>query len=504
MTGKLIGVEMEGQSLVAVKARKGWKRSFVEGFYFADLPADPEDSEMWEEARASFRKWAGDWLESTPIVASLPGDEAIPVRLQFPFRQFSKIVQVLKAEIEGHVPLTVDDSVVDFIPVDGKGGEGLEVIAVAAAKKTLGRQLESLAALDIVPTFVTYSPIAVFRAILALTPSLKDHVFGIIHLGAKYVSFSLCESGRLSFIRTFRINGGLDFAENGGDSESSLNRESLLQDLRFTLRACSPFLDQENPIDQLVLSGGKADLGSLAAQVESELGISCRPVDWGDGLHAPGGDIPSPENLARSTCALGGALSHPKPFEKAFDLRREEFSRPQGWRELRRPIIAAAAAAALALGIGIADLSIKVRHAERRLQTAQSNVETVLREVFPSGERVVSPAPQITSRLRKKARRLKILMGNPAMGESALALVARISAAVPSSLKMRLNQLAIDEGGISLKGVTLNFEAVDRIKNLLSQKGGFEKPEVKQARLLSNKRGVEFFLHIPMNEKRDS
>ena len=93
-------------------------------------------------------------------------------------------------------------------------------------------------------------------------------------------------------------------------------------------------------------------------------------------------------------------------------------------------------------------------------------------------------------------------MGNPAMGESALALISLISAAVPASLKLRLSQLSVDEGGISLKGVTLTFEAVDRIKILLSQKGGFEKPEVKQARLLTNRRGVEFFLHIPVSDKR--
>ncbi len=498
----LIGVELEGRSLTAAKIRQGWKRTVLEDLFFAELPESGEEPEKWEEVRASFQDWAGDGGD-TPIVASLPGDEAIPVRIRFPFRKHAKIEQVLKAEIEGHVPLTVDGSVVDFIPAGEKGGEGIDVIAVAADKKTLDRQLESLAALDVVPEFVTYSPMAVLRTVLALAPSDEQGVLGVIHLGAAYVSFSLFEGGYLSFIRTFRIDRDLDSGGNGGNSVAQLDRDALLRDMRFTLRACSQSLGRENPVGRLVLSGGGTGLDSLAAQLEAGLGVACRPLEWGDGLHAAGGGVPSPKSLARGACALGAALIQNKPFGKAFDLRREEFARPQGWRELRRPIAAAVAAAALALGIGVADLSLKVRNAERRLETARSNVQIVMSEVFPSANGLISPGSQITTRLRQKARRLDALLGNPAMGESALALIARISAAVPASLKLRLNQLSVDEGGISLKGVTMTFEAVDRIKVLLNQKGGFEKPEVKQARLLTNRRGVEFFLHIPISDKRN-
>ncbi len=501
MAETLIGVELEGRSFAAAKIRRGWKRATLVDFFFAELPESSEEPEKWEKVRTAFQDWAGNG-GTTPVIASLPGDEAIPVRIHFPFHNHSKIEQVLKAEIESHVPLAVNDSVVDFIPTGGKSRDGLEVIAVAAAKKTLSLQLESLAALDIVPEVVTYSPMAVLRAVLALAPSNENEVLGVIHLGGGYVSFSLCDGGRPLFIRTFRTARDLGSAGEGGDSKSSLDKVSLLRDLQFTLRACSQSLGRENPVGRLVLSGKGADLDSLAAQLEAGLGVPCRPVEWKSGIRMAGGNISSQKNLARGACALGGVLSHAKPLGKVLDLRREEFARPQGWRELRRPIAAAVAAAVVAFGIGVADMSLKVRHAERRLQTAQSSVQSVLNEVFPSGKSVISPGPQITSRLREKARRLNVLMGNPAMGESALALIARISAAVPASLKLRLSQLSVDEGGISLKGVTLTFEAVDRIKVLLSQKGGFEKPEVKQARLLSNRRGVEFFLHIPVSDKR--
>lgn len=502
MAATVIGIEIEGRYLSAAKVWKGWRRSVLEDFFFTELPEDPSEVENWEKVRASFQEWAGKAGKGVSIIASLPGNEAIPVRIHFPFRKFSKIEQVLKAEIEGHVPLSVDDSVVDFLPIGEKGGEGLDVIAVAAAKKTMARLMESLAALDIVPDLVTYSPVAALRTALTMKPSSKEGVLGCIHIGIKHVSFSLCEGGSPSFIRTFRVERDLGTSVDPGELNLSLDRESLLRDLQFTLRAYSQAHGGKKSIDHLVLSGGGTDLNSLAAQLESGLDIPCQPVDWENELRFSGGDILSPKNLARGASALGAVLIHSNPFKKVFDLRREEFARPQGWRELRKPIVAAAAAAILALGIGVADLSLKVQHAERRLKAAQTNVQAVLREVFPGGNQVINPGRQISKRLKIKTRRLNILMGNPAMGESALSVIARISAAVPRSLKLRLNQLAVDEGGITLKGVTLTFEGVDRIKNLLIQKGGFEKPEVKQARLLTDRRGVEFFLHIPVSGKR--
>lgn len=502
MSVSLIGIELEGRFLKAAKIRQGWRRSVLEDFFFADVPESGEEPEKWEKIRTDFHEWAGN-VDASRVVATLPGDEAIPVRLRFPFGRYSKIEQVLKSEIENHVPLSVDGSVADFIPTEGKKGEGIDVIAVAAAKKTLSRQLEILATLDIVPDIVVYSPLAILRTVLTLAPSNGKGVLGVVHLGANYVSFSLCEAGQPTFIRTFRINRELDASGEGAGSGASLDITSLLRDLQFTLRACSQSLGRENPIGNLILSGDGVDLKMLAGQLEAGLGVSFRPVEWGEGIHAPTGGIPSPKNLWRGSCALGAALLHAGPFQKVLDLRREEFAPPQGWRELRRPIAVATIAAAIALGIGVADLSLKVRHAERRLKAAESSVQKVLGKVFPGGNLIVSPGPQITTRLRDRTRRLDVLVGNPALGQSALSLIARISAAVPSSVKLRLNQLSVDEGGITLKGVTRTFEAVDRVKVLLSQKGGFEKPEVKQARLLANRKGVEFFLFIPMSDKRN-
>ena len=173
---------------------------------------------------------------------------------------------------------------------------------------------------------VTYSPMAVLRTVLALVPSDEGGALGVIHLGAAYVSFSLFEGGHLSFIRTFRIDRDLDSGGNGGSSVAQLDRDALLRDMRFTLRACSQSLGRENPVVRLVLSGGGTGLDSLAAQLEAGLGVACRPLEWGDGLHAAGGGVPSPKNLARGACALGAALIQNKPFGKAFDLRRDSLS----------------------------------------------------------------------------------------------------------------------------------------------------------------------------------
>ncbi len=503
MARRIISLELDGRFLRAVKTRRGWKKVVLETSYFDTLPGDSDDSEDWEEKRSAFQRWAKEGGKADSIVSGLSGTEAVSSLLRFPFRRLSKIEQVIKAGMEDEMPLPVDEMVVDFVQAGNPSRGEQEVLAVGAPKAALTRLLDRLDRLGIVPDRIEYTPLSVLKAVLTLMPSFGDSIFGAVHIGASCVSFSLSEGGKPIYIRTFRRGGRDEGADpEGGESAESpgpIDRGFLVREIRLTLRACSRLLKDERRIAHLVLTGEGADM-SLSSALGAELGIHCRAIDWGKGAGFSARRSPSPEILGKICGALGGAVEKFKSFGKTFDLRKEEFARRLRWRDLRRPVLSAAAAVAIAFSLGMADLVLKVRREENRLDAVRTEVRAALRQVFPQGDRISNPSRRIFGMVQAQSRSLNALLGD-SMGErSPLKVMSGISASVPRSIELRLNQLMIGERAVSIRGEALSFEAVDRVKSLLAEKGGFSSAEVKQARILTGRRGVEFFIQLSANE----
>lgn len=506
MAVNIVSLELDKRTLRAVKVRKGWRQLTLESDFMVELPGDPEDREGWDRVRASFHTWSGERGQPNLIKASMPGLEAIPSRLEFPFRGLSKIGQTLKAEMESAMPLSVDETVADFVLSGEAEGETQNVIAVGASKSSLAAHLDRLAMLDIDPDRIEYTPLSVIKAVMNLMPSYAKGVFGVLHIAASYVSFSLCEKEKPLFIRTFQRNDWREMApEQDGMDDSPLDNspavidsEFLVKEMRRTLRACSPLLENDRQIAHLVLSG-EGNLPVLAQTLEAELGVHCREIYFGDGSRISSKDGQRASRVPKFSAPLGAALDENKSFGKRFDLRREEFARREGWRELRRPIISATLAAVVVLAVGIGDLMLKVQREEVRLNMLQTEVNTALQEVFPAGKRVSNPGRRITSQVQAQTRRLEELLGGTLRGHTPLRVMAVISSSIPATVELRMNQMLIDDRAISLKGETLNFESVDRIKKVLDKKDEFGAPEVKQAKLMTGNRGVEFLIELPPN-----
>jgi type II secretory pathway component PulL len=249
-------------------------------------------------------------------------------------------------------------------------------------------------------------------------------------------------------------------------------------------------------VERLVLTG-EAGSKELARAIEETLGVPCRLISWEKEAGLASARALSPEVLARVGACLGAGLSALNPFQTSFDLRREELMAGEGWRGLKRPALAAASAA-LVLGVAAyGDLALKVRREERRLEAAERQVRSVFDEVFPPGRRIVDPQSQLTARVQEQAQRLAFLTGSTGNGDGPLDVMAKVSRAVPSALKVRVDRLEVDDMGVSLEGETVSFEGVDRIKSGLMNEPGFERLEVKQARLAEGKQEVHFLMRIP-------
>ncbi|MFQ5894274.1 MAG: hypothetical protein ACE5JJ_00435 [Nitrospinota bacterium] len=510
MARRILGVELGARSVKAVGIRHGWRRCVLERVLCLDLPASTPEEGDWSEAREALRGWAGRRGRAPFIVASFPGTGAIAAFLRLPFRQVSKIKQVIKFEMERVLPLPVEETVADFAVTAGPNREGLEVLAVAVPKVALARYLQGLAEVGVVPDRVDFAPLADLRAWRALGGSLPDGPTGVVNIGATHTSIVLADGGRPVFIRAIRRGADQTFSRPGAERADGLpGRESgpthasapdgiasLVRELQLTLHACDKLPGLEGGVARLVLTGDGAALPGLAHRLESALGIPCQPMAWEAGAALVAGEVPTPEAVVTVSGALGAALGAARPLGARLNLLREEFARREGWRELRRPVLAAGAAAALAGALLVADLALKVRRGEERMRRVRAEVHSLFRAALPAAGRTVSPERQLAARVEAQARRLALLMGSRLNGLTPLGALAELSEAIPAALPVRLLELEMDDRGISLRGETLSFEAVDRIKSLLARRKGFEGLEVTQARLLPGERGVRFHMRL--------
>ncbi|MBI3126756.1 MAG: hypothetical protein HYZ11_04035 [Candidatus Tectomicrobia bacterium] len=490
MFRRIIGIELSGRSLHAAGIRWGWRQPALEGFLGLDLPPEEEGEDAWREAQDALRGWmAAQGGRPSLTVASLPGPEGFSAPLHFPFRRMSKARQVVKSAMEGEIPLTVEETLADFVPAPRTAPEGADVFAVAVPKTALARHLGRLERLGLFPDRVHYSPLAELEAARSLAPDLARGGLGVAHVEAGHATFLVAKDGLPVHLRTFRRKPFPDRPEEGGE-------EAVVRELQMALWSWQGSPKAGFEVERLVLAGA-GGTEQLASALEGALNLPCRPLSLGPGSLLPADAAPPPDILMRIGAALGAGFSALNPLRTPFDLRQEELALRPGWEGLKRPA-AAAAAAVLAFGtLGYADLALKVRREARRAAAAEQQVRAVFDEVFPQGTRIVDAQSQLAAQIQEQAVRLDFLTGGPGNGGDPLEAIAKVSRAIPATIKVRINRMEIDEMGLSLEGETYGFEGVDRIKSGLMLERGFERLEVKQARLIEGKQEVHFLMRIP-------
>jgi hypothetical protein len=78
----------------------------------------------------------------------------------------------------------------------------------------------------------------------------------------------------------------------------------------------------------------------------------------------------------------------------------------------------------------------------------------------------------------------------------ALTVLARLSAAVPARIALKIDELSYDSKKLRLEGSVSSFDSVDRIKNALEDDPAFAEVQVQNARVGAEKNKVTFRLQM--------
>lgn len=220
-----------------------------------------------------------------------------------PFDDPSKIEQVLKFEVESHVPQwDIDDAVVDFHVANSTGVES-HLICTIAPKAALAEWIEIATKAGLEPQDVELDTSAIINAAHRVGALTVNGSQLLIHVNNHSTSMVVVDGGRVRDMRSIHIGA------SHGNEEGARTR--LMREVRRTAAA----MQAAEPLDGIYVAGLPFP-GVRDAEVG---GVTVTALDAFEADKLPAGQMP-----ARYVAAFGAALAELGSVKVKASLRRED------------------------------------------------------------------------------------------------------------------------------------------------------------------------------------
>jgi general secretion pathway protein L len=461
MPQQVLGIALEDNHITAVRLT-GHSRAYdVTLALRQPLPVHDDPEEHARLQRETMRQVVeAHGLRGDTVLASLPAHHAILRNLTLPFRDLRRIRQMITFALDEHMPFEPEDVVVDFRPLPIQQVPQQTQVLVAGMPKR-----------EIV------GDLALFRS-AGLEPSVLDlDVFSLANaavLGSNGVpgkTALLCVHPERTLL-TLLHDGAPLFARSLAqgmptDSGDLPDPQKLGKQLQHTLYACEHAVQVAYEPDLLLLFGADRDqLAHLAVGLSEATGLQTHV--WR--LEAPGykpanGGSASPDpGPAGHAIALGAALRGLHRQVGGLNLRRGEFAPHSNLRELRGKLIALGVLAVAVGGLGLGNLYLQNHYKARRLAQLQDSIAKGFSDALPS-TRMVQPVAQMREKMRDLDKRLRAFGGLTGAQLSRLQILRELSARVPASLGVEVDNLNISGDVIELSASTASYDNVVKLQS---------------------------------------
>jgi Tfp pilus assembly protein PilN len=381
------------------------------------------------------------------VLTALPAAAVTHRVLTLPFRDRRRLARTVPYELLGQLPVDSAGLAVAFAPL-ATGPAGTTLLAVAVRQADLEAHAAVLAAAGLAPARIELAPLPAWNLV---APAAGDAALLVADGGRS--TLSVRRNGRLAGLRALAAPA---------DDPSALAAE-----VRWSLAALGG-------APCLVVAGADADAALAAVHAR---GVTDRIVPLAgaapDGL--PAGDVTA------AAVAVGLVLGAARRAPAGVVLRGAE----PAPGSVRRVAVLAALAAAL----GLADLALVRRHLVRRAAALAAAVRAEAAAALP-GARLAAPRTELEAALATARRRDRL-----GAGPGALALLREVSARVPPSLRLDLDEMVVEADGIHLHGRAESFDAVDALRRALAASPILGAVVADETRTTVDGRRVEFRLH---------
>ena len=519
-----VGLDIGQTGLKAVRFRRRLSGRESIDYYQHPLPfARPEDLEPARRVQ-SLRGflWQNGLYATDQLVTAIPCQDLFIRTLSFPFKDSTKLAQVVPFEVENLIPMPLEDLAIGSLVLPaGQTAEGLyreskgsEVLVTAAPKDKVAEHLNFLAQADVEPSAINVDAMALF----SVTQFLKGEHSGvpqdlaIIDVGASKTTLCLIHEGRPVVLRTVLWGGNhLTHALAShhtctfADAERLKRRmavdqvqtwmEPLLRELRVTIQAYEGA--ERGRLTHCWVSGGGAKLREVGGFVADQLGLY--PVGPRQGF---GPDCP------RAFSVAFGLAIHPKlvkprwrfkpsPLGLALDLKTatgeaESNSATDG--QNRRLAIGAALIICV---LAIIDFSVHLLLQDARVTTLKAALQTQYEQTFGTTAAPGDELDQARYRIESLEKTLAVI--DKSQG-NVLPTLSTFIKQLPPGTPVKVRELTVDNGTILLEGETSSFDAVEKIKHTFTTNSRFHDASVTDTRVGATPNQVVFRMTVTVDQ----
>ena len=506
MIAECVGLDIGQTAMKAVRFRRRLTgRESVEYFH-QPIPYGRREQMETAYRAAMLRNFLGQHglYGSGEIVTALPCQDVFIRTLSFPFRDASKLAQVVPFEMENLIPMPLEDVTVGSLLLPARESEegaaktkGSEVLVTAAPKAKIAEHLRFMASADLNPSAITIDGMALF----SVSQFLKEEGaqvpgdMAIIDVGASKTTLCLVHDGRPVLLRTVLWGGNhltLALAVRHACSFAEAERrkramavqeidawlEPVLKELRVSLHAYEGTVHQR--LTHCWVSGGGSKLKELSGYMAHQLGLL--PVGPRQGFGS---------NCPRAFSIAFGLAIHPnivRPRWKsrlvgsglALDFKAgSDAASATGTISKHDRRLALWGGLILAI-LALTDLSVRVILKDSMVKDLQRGLQTQYEQAFGPGAGPGEELDQARYRASQVEKSLSVADGSR---YNVLAGLAELVKHVPPGAPLKVRELTIDGASIHLEGETTTFDAVEKIKQAFMADETFHDVSISDTRV---------------------
>lgn len=459
---KSLGIAFEADGTVKAAELISNMRTVTLSRVWTIQPEGADNFDSWKQAIDSLRD---SDVDIDNVVIGIPDSVIYRKHLSFPFNNRKRIMQILNSELDGEIPLPIDDVVADFIAGQSVGS-GLHGTAMACAKSTLSRFLEIIGPGTRLKSVQTGS---VGLAAASIRAGMADGV--AVDCGAVDAVLIEFRSSKVKAIKRLALT-----------RNDERNAQLIVEGVRLhAVNGDEVYLGCAGLADQVMT--GLADEGTLSIKSLADLEIV---------QNAVGVDADTVHHVSAIGLALNGLGTSEALL---FDLRQGSFKQITPLAGLKGPILRTSALLLFVGLLGVASLFTSLNQARGEYRNYKSQLELEFKDLFP-GSKIIDgqEVAQIKGELDDLKRKMADLSGLE--GRGALSVLVGLSTAIPEDVPLKLDELSYDSKKLRIEGSVSSFDMVDRIKGALDSEPLFADVQVQNARVGADINKVTFRLQM--------
>lgn len=482
MSRQILAIDIRNDVIAAVLLNTGLKTSDLAGFAHVPVDESTERPQRLDQAWNSLLEQLD--TSNANIVVSLPPDGIIYRRLSIPFKDDSKIRQVLPFELEPLLPVPVDDLIIDFQKKVNE--EHTEILATAIDRHIFQDHMTSMAEKKLHPQLVVPGCFPLVMQIIDLVDQLPEQ-FLVLDLDKCKTTLFAVISGHIVLVRSLPSTLGTEAAV-----------ERLALKIRQTLTAFSDSKSSDFTPAVIYVSGPALSDPNTIMLLAPALEKPVQMLDlqqWAPKISLPEAIDWDPQ-LMNNALALALLESEGR---NCLNFHRIRSPLKNYWTAYRPYIMAPAIILLLALLLGLANTWFTGHALQKRADALDTRMKQIFKATFPDTQIIdnISIADQMASKLKAVRQNAAAPVQTGGQVRS-IDILLQISQLIPNDIDVALTRFVVGSDGVTVSGETGGFDTVDNIKGRLEKSDLFKQVTIASANMDKSGKKVRFKLKIDL------